>query len=527
MKLADILRRGAADSPDRIAVTHGERSITYRELLQNSDRLAGYLRQSNMPPGERAAILCENSIEYAIYFFAAALAGYVAVPLDSSLKPASLKFILRDCGAKILLSHVKYIKIIGQLQDDDCPIQRYIFDRPWKGNNLSGPSGILTDILNTEDDDNLFEKLVEDIDRIAPPDCMTHDRLPACPDELAAIFYTSGSTGKSKGVMLSHRNLVSNTVATVEYLKLTPRDSIICILPFYYIYGNSLLLTHILVGGRLVIDNRFAFPQAILNTMKKEKVTGFSGVPSNFMILLNNDNFTSDGLPGLRYLTQAGGAMAPMVIKKVMAAFPDREIFIMYGQTEASPRVSFLPPDRLEEKLGSAGIPVPGVMISIRDEDDHEVPPGEVGEIVVFGDNIMLGYWNQPEEQSEVLKNRHLYTGDLARRDEDGFIYIVARKKEILKVGGNRVSAREIEETILKHEKVQEAAVVGTADDILGEAIRAVIALKDGVQCDPDEIRNHCRTLLATHKVPQYVIFLDSLPKTQAGKINKQALKSI
>ena len=526
MKLADILIRGAADSPDSIAVTHGEDSITYRELLVKCAGLAEYLKGLSIPPGERAAILCENSIDYAIYFFGSTLADLVVVPLDSSLKPESLGYIIKDCGARIFLSQTKYIRFIKRIIEDNCNLEYCIFDRSWMENNLPGSISSLEDIFD-RDEISDFDKIINNIDKIAPPECMVHDKLPDCPDELAAIFYTSGSTGKSKGVMLSHLNLVSNTVATVEYLKLKPNDSIICILPFYYIYGNSILLTHFLIGARLVIDNRFAFPQAILDTMKKEKVTGFSGVPSNFMILLNNDNFRADKLPDLRFLTQAGGAMASSVIEKVMAAFTGREICIMYGQTEAAPRVSYLPPEKLKEKLGSAGIPVPGVMISIRDDNGNEMPPGEVGEIVVSGPNVMLGYWNQPDEQAEVLKNRHLYTGDLARRDEDGYIFIVARKKEILKVGGNRVSAREIEETLLNYDKIQEVAVVGTTDDILGEAIRAVIALKDGEQCNPDDIRNHCRTKLAAHKVPQYIDFMDELPKTQAGKINKQALKKV
>jgi len=253
-------------------------------------------------------------------------------------------------------------------------------------------------------------------------------------------------------------------------------------------------------------------------------VTGFSGVPSNFMILLNNPNFCAEKLPHLRYLTQAGGAMAPEVVKRLMAAFPDREICIMYGQTEASPRVTYLPPDMLIKKLGSIGINVPGVEIELLNQDGEPVRTGEVGEIVVSGDNAMLGYLTNPEEQSQVLKDGCLFTGDLAWCDSDGYYYVVSRKKEIIKVGGNRVSAKEVEERILESPKVLEAAVIGVPDDVLGEAIKAVVVLRSGEAADHKEIQDHCRTKLAMHKVPGKIEFVAELPKLQSGKVNKKVL---
>ncbi|HKK21590.1 MAG TPA: AMP-binding protein, partial [candidate division Zixibacteria bacterium] len=352
------------------------------------------------------------------------------------------------------------------------------------------------------------------------------DDVPKAPKELAAIFYTSGSTGQGKGVMLSHRSLVANTVGTVEYLKLTESDSVIVILPFYYIYGNSLLLTHVAVGGCLVIDNRFMYAETVLDTMQAERVTGLSGVPSNFLILLNNSTFPTREFPSLRYFTQAGGGMAPDVIRRLYETFPDKEVYIMYGQTEASPRVTWLPPDRLREKLGSVGIEVPGVKVRIIKENGEEASVGEEGEIVVGGDSVMMGYWNQPDEQQEVLKDSWLYTGDLAKRDEDGFIFIVGRRKEIIKSGGNRISVKEVEECLLTNEKIHEVAVFGVPDDIFGEAVKAVVVLKQGFESNFKEIQRHCRQSLAEHKIPRHVEFVEELPKYQSGKVNKLALKS-
>ncbi len=523
MVLYDLLRRGAAISPDATAVTHGGRAISYRELLLASDKISRRLRRARFDPGSRVAVLYENSIEYVMLFFAVLRAGYVAVPLDSSLRPEKLRFIIGDCQAWGLCIQAKFARHLPDIVKDDSPVKLIIADGGVDSDHAAAETETLPGILKQADESN-FEELIAGIDTVAPPEHLTHDTMPTCPEDLAAIFYTSGSTGIPKGVMLSHRNLVSNTVATVEYLRLTKDDSVIMILPFYYIYGNSLLLTHMMVGGRVVVDNRFAFPQVILQTMSKEQVTGFSGVPSNFMILLNNANFCSQGLGELRYLTQAGGAMAPEVIRKVMAAFPDKEIFIMYGQTEASPRISYLPPERLREKIGSIGIPVPGLTIRVADENGREVPVGEVGEIAVSGDCVMLGYFNQPEEESQVLRDGRLFTGDLARRDREGYLYIVSRKKDIIKAGGNRVSAKEIEECLLENGKVQEAAVIGVPDSVLGEAIKAIVVLRDGVTADEREMQDHCRAALAAHKVPKYIRFIDVLPKYASGKINKPAL---
>ncbi len=528
MELFDLLRIGAHISPDEVAVAHGNRKITYRELLLSSAQVGTYLRQCDFPAGSRVAILCENSIEYVIFFFGVFQAGMVAVPLDTSLKADKLRFILNDCQAKALLIQNKFLRYVKEITAENPSLTHLVFSDKAEI-ELPGKQVVSLPEIIEQQKDTSYDKLMDGISDIAPPlpqQRFTHDNYPTAPTDLAAIFYTSGSTGAPKGVMLSHRNLISNTVATVEYLNLTARDSVIVILPFHYIYGNSLLLTHILAGGRLVIDNRFAFPHVVLQTMMKENVTGFSGVPSNFMILLGQAGFSSEELPSLRYLTQAGGAMAPEVIKKVMAAFPDKEIYIMYGQTEAAPRISYLPPERLKDKIGSIGIPVPGVTIKVADEFGNEVPVGEVGEIAVAGENVMLGYWNQPEEQKEVLRDGWLFTGDLARRDKEGYLYVVSRKKEIIKAGGNRVSAKEVEETILEYDKVLEVAVIGVKDDILGEAIKAVVVLKEGQQADAKEIQEHCRTKLAPHKVPKHVEFVAALPKYQSGKVNKLALSA-
>ena len=515
MRVFDLLARSAALSPEATAITHHERSMTYGQLYHASAALGRRLQELSLPEGSRVGLLFENSVEYTVAFFAIFQAGFIAVPLDTSLDADSLRYLLTDCQARVLIAGFRFRKILPTLVSDGSTIEHVISDRNMSTGRDDLQVQLISDIIGSSDEDAAGMEVPEFI----PPETDS-------PNELAAIFYTSGSTGTPKGVMLSHRNLVSNTLATVEYLRLTGSDSVMVILPFYYIYGNSLLLTHIACGGRAVIDNRFMYPEAVLDTMEEEGVTGFSGVPSNFMILLSSSTFAKRKLQSLRYFTQAGGAMAPEIIKRLMSAFPGKEIFIMYGQTEAAPRVTYLPPERLKDKLGSIGIPVPGVRVTVADEDGNELPSGEVGEIMVTGPNVMMGYWNQSDEEREVLREGRLFTGDLAKKDDEGFIYVVGRKKEIIKTGGNRVSVKEIEECLLQCDRILETAVFGIDDPILGEAIKAVVVTRPGLPMTEKEVADFCRIHLASHKVPKFVEFADSLPKQESGKIDKMKLKT-
>lgn len=508
MKLPELLKRSLERYGSRIALTHDQQHLSYNQLAHWTKSLIEQLSGLGLSAGARVGLYMENSAEYLAAFFAITTAGHVIVPLDNSASPETLSYIINDCGIEALFVSTSLRRKLpaitpsaGSLKAIICPaetglktagiVSLKMTPRPDKNDSVE------LRISNTNVDDN----------------------------SLAAIFYTSGSTGQSKGVMLSHRNLVSNTIATNEYLELTHDDSIMVVLPFYYIYGNSLLLTHIAAGGRLVVDNRFMYPEVILDTMQSEKVTGFSGVPSNFTIMLGKSTLTERKFPSLRYFTQAGGGMAPETTRKLINAFSDKQIYIMYGQTEAAPRVTWLPPDRLNEKLGSIGIPLNGMTVDIQGPDGDPLPPNETGELVVRGPNVMLGYWNQPEEQSRVLKDGALYTGDLGYKDDDGYIWIVGRSKEIIKSGGNRVSAKEVEEALLTSDAILEVAVIGLPDDLLGEAITAVITLKPGVEMTDKEVRKHCQANLPMHKVPQRYLFLDSLPKQKTGKVNKLALK--
>ena len=301
------------------------------------------------------------------------------------------------------------------------------------------------------------------------------------------------------------------------------------VLPFHYCFGLSLLHSHLAVGGSLVINNQFMYPESVLQEMQTRRCTGLAGVPSTYQILLRKSRFRELRFPSLRWLQQAGGKLPNACIREIKDAFPNVRLFVMYGQTEGTARLSFLPPDRLQDKLGSVGRGLRSTQLEVVRPDGSLVSPGsdEVGEIVARGENIAAGYWNDPEETARYCREGHLYTGDLARVDSDGFIYIVERERELIKAGGNRVSAKEVEDAIAELPEVVEVAVVGTPHPIMGEAIVAFISVVPGRGLETESVLRQCRERLSHYKTPQAVCFMTGLPHNSNGKIAKAKLKEL
>jgi long-chain acyl-CoA synthetase len=339
-------------------------------------------------------------------------------------------------------------------------------------------------------------------------------------DEPAMMIYTSGTTSRPKGVLLSNGNLVANARAIAAYLQIAPSDKVLCGLPFHFSYGSSVLNSNLISGAQLLLEDNFAFPQQTLKKMQEEGVTGFPGVPSTFALLLGRCQLGDFDLSKLRYLTQAGGSMPRAQIEKLRQQLPHTQVFIMYGQTEATARLSYLAPEHLEAKLGSVGMPLPGVEIEVRSEG-KVVAQGETGEICARGPNIMLGYWREPELTSQVLRDGWLHTGDLGHVDEEGFLYIDGRAVEMIKVGAFRVSPQEVEEVLATFPGVEEVAVTGIVDEVLGQSIKAVIVLREGAPADLRGVKAHCRQHLASYKVPKVVEFAAALPRTGSGKVQR------
>lgn len=502
MSLPELLSRSVETEPSAIAIVDGDVRKPYTALWKDIQAAAGFLRETGLQTGDRVALLMDNSIDYVIAYYSAMLAGGTVVALNTATKSRDILNWLRHSGAKFLVIdalHPEFPVVSQALVDQDIHVI------------IRGGEAVDTAPFSWQDA----------VSCTTPLDGLDHVN----PDGLAAIIYTSGTTGNPKGVSLSHRNLGSNVQSILEYLDLRASDSIVNILPFFYSYGNSILHTHLAAGARIVLEKSMMYPAQVLNRMAEEAVTGFSGVPSTYSILLNRVDLSQFDLSNLRYMTQAGGPMAPADIQRLTGVLPRVRFFVMYGQTEASARLSYLPPERLFEKLGSIGIAIPGVTIEIHDQEGRKVEPRQVGELCARGDNIMRGYWMSDEMSHQTIRNGWLCTGDLAYQDEEGYLYIVGRATDMIKSGAHRISPKDIEEVVLEVDGVAEAVAVGIPDDLLGQVIKLIVVKRPGTDLDAKVIQRHCKNNLAAYKLPKLIEFSESIPRTSSGKVQRFKLQ--
>lgn len=485
----------ARQAPDAPALSWHGGVWTYAELRQAFGGVQGMLARGGVGAGSRVALLVRNSPQYVASYFGVIAAGCVAVPLNVQERASVLSRQIdhAECSAVIADPQHPEWAVLSAAIANSVPHVVTVTLQPGRAGHESfcaamGEAQIELGGLSTD----------------AP----------------AMMIYTSGTTARPKGVMLSNGNLIANARTIADYLKIAATDKVLCGLPFHFSYGTSVLNSNLISGAQLLLEDNFAFPQQTLRRMQDESITGFPGVPSTFALLLGRCQLSDFDLSRLRYITQAGGAMPRAQIEKLRLQLPHTQVFIMYGQTEATARLTYLAPHELERKLGSVGKPLAGVEIEVRVEG-RVLPAGEVGEICARGPNIMVGYWNEPELSSQVLHGGWLHTGDLGHFDEEGFLYIDGRAVDMIKVGAFRVSPQEVEEVLATFPGVQEVAVTGIADPVLGQAIKAVIVLREGVAADLMGVKAHCRQHLANYKVPKVVEFAAALPRTSSGKVQR------
>lgn len=470
-----------------------ENEISYKEIFENLNKKAAFIKNKGLSKKDAVLLVSANSNFFIENYFGIIKSGAICVPINPDLNGNQIKFIIDSLNIKLIFTQNKFASKIKQLVSDDVEIYTECFEYNF--------------IDISKDNYSIDVDIKEDV---------------------AVILFTSGSTGKPKGVMLTHYNLMFNTNSIIEYLSITKQDRVEMVLPFYYCYGTSILHTHFRVGGSIVINNRFMFPQTVIDDINKYNCTGFSGVPSNFQILLRMTDIKKTKLPTLRYITQAGGKLSETFIKELIDVLIGVDIFIMYGQTEATSRLSYLPPNLINKKMNSIGKGISGTELVVLNSEGKKVEPGEIGEIAARGGNIMKGYFNDNSETAKVIRNGYLYTGDLAKVDGEGFIYIVSREKNIIKSAGNRISPKEIEDVISQIPQVVECAVIGVYDELLGEAVKAfVVLIENKSSIDFKYISKFCKKQLPSYKAPRYIEFIKALPKNSSGKVLLKNLKDI
>ena len=501
--LADVLEPSLRICPDEVCIFFEDRQITYRELDEAANRIASALVDLGVRPGDRVAMHLDNRPELIEVYFGVMRAGAVLVPTNVMYTAEEMQHILSDSGAKVIFV------LAGLAQ---------------KIASIAPALGELTAIVEV-----LGQSLSSSLEFTAlkAKSAPRRPEVSIDPEGLAFIQYTSGTTGKPKGAMVRHRNVLAVLESTIDLpggIEGREDDRILLVLPLFHAYALNLAINRaVLSCHTIVLVNRFD-AHRVLSLMEKHRVTIFYGAPPMYFAFVNTEGADRHDLSSLR-AAFSGAAPLPVVILEKFKALSGVEICEGYGLSETAPTLSSNAAGAVN-KPGSVGPPIPGVELRIVDAEGRDVVRGEVGEIIARGPNIFKGYWNRPAETAEAIRDGWFYTGDLGRIDEDGYYYIVDRKKDMILVSGYNVYPIEVENVILRHEKVIDCAVIGVPDSYSGERVKAVVVLKPGAELGLEELEAYCREHLAAFKVPRLLEVRDALPKNPTGKVLKRELRA-
>jgi acyl-CoA ligase (AMP-forming) (exosortase A-associated) len=510
-----MLRNSTQRLPQKEALVHGRERLTYQELSHRVEALAAGLRCAGVKRGDRVGIYLEASAAQVISIFAVSRAGGVFVPINSELFPEQVSHIVRDCSMKGLITSASRASDLAEPLAEVRTLE-FLVTSGGTAEGLKLPA-------------HSFESMLSVEPQVTRPDL-------AISKDLAAILYTSGSTGRPKGVMLSHANVMAGASIVSTYLGITEKERILAALPFSFDAGLNQLTTAIQQGGTIVLI-KFMFGRELVQKLLEEQITGLAGVPTLWSLLAQpSSGLHKQKLPHLRYITNTGGAMPQSVLKVLRELLPTTNIVLMYGLTEAF-RSTYLPAEELDRRPTSMGKAIPDTEILVINEHGQECRPGEIGELVHRGPTVSLGYWGNPEATNKVLRpnplarpevgdqERVCYSGDLVKKDEDGFLYYVGRRDTMIKCSGHRISPTEVEEVIFQSGQVRQAAVIGVPDEVMGQVIKAFVVARDGSPVDVARLLEHCGAKVPRYMVPRMIDVLDELPKTTSGKVDYPALR--
>jgi amino acid adenylation domain-containing protein len=505
--LHDSLARSAADVPDKVAVAGRDERLTYRDLDARASRLARALQERGVKRGDRVAIYLDNSPTVLVSVYAALRAGAAFMVINPQTKEDKLRYILSDSGARALIAEGRLAAALSKA--------------------VPAVPAVGTVVLRGEARTEIPGAL--DLAKLLADAAGTPEPVGTIPLDLAALIYTSGSTGNPKGVMLSHQNMVFAQQSLCEYLRLDRSDRILDVVPLAFDYGLYQALMAVHLGATLVLEASFAFPSQVIERIVEEEVTVFPGVPTIFATLLSLHRHQPLSLPSIKRITNTAAHLPDDYVPGLQEMSPEALIYKMYGLTECK-RVSYLDPERVSSKPSSVGKAIPGTEVFVLDDRGEPVAPGETGVLHVRGPHVMMGYWNLPDETERMLKpgpypgERMLCTHDYFKTDDEGFLYFLGRSDDIIKSRGEKVSPVEVENAINGIPGVKEAAVIGVADELLGQAVRAYVVLDDAGSMSEREFRRHCMGRMESYMVPRDVVFLEDLPKTGSGKVRKKDL---
>lgn len=510
MRVESFLIDSARRFPDKAALVVGERRVSYAELDELAGRLANILKRSGVERGDRVVILADSSVLAVSAIFASLKAGAVFSPINPSTKADKLAYVVNNCRAKVVVTPANLLPVVAEAIDKAASV-----------------TATLVDELPPEAEVRGGISLKEAVPA-APSGQFPHGGIDI---DLAMLIYTSGSTGFPKGVMMTHQNIVAAATSITTYVENTSDDIILSALPLSFDYGLYQVLMAAKFGATVVLEKSFAYPASVLQKMRRERATGFPLVPTMAALLLRMKELEPGSFLHLRYITNTAAALPPAHIARLQELFPSTRIYSMYGLTECK-RCTYLPPEQLATRPGSVGKAIPNTEVYLVDDRGERLGPGETGELVIRGGHVMKGYWEDPEATDRALRTgpypweKVLYSGDLFRADEDGYLYFVGRKDDIIKSRGEKVSPKEIENTLYALHGVREAAVIGVPDPVLGMAIKAVIAPTEPGALTERDVLAHCARHLEDFMVPKAVEFVSELPKTDSGKIRRSQVQA-
>ncbi|SDC64670.1 long-chain acyl-CoA synthetase [Paenibacillus sp. UNCCL117] len=524
--VAEFLVQAAALYPERIALHFLGRKVPYRELLESAYRFANGLKRLGVRHGERVAVMLPNCPQAVIAYYGTLLAGGIVVMTNPLYMPRELEHQLQDSGSRTLVTLdllfervMKVVPLTDVRHVVVTSIKDYLpFPKNWLYPLKAKKDGLKRDVVYSDSVLSFLKMLRE-----SPPNPCS---MPVDAErDLALIQYTGGTTGTAKGVMLTHYNLTANAIQSRlwAYRSAPAREKYLAALPFFHVFGMTVLMNQSMyLGGTLILLPRFEINQA-LETIHRHRPTIFPGAPTMYISLIHHPDVKRYDLSSIAFCI-SGAASLPYEVQTEFERMTGGKLIEGYGLTEASP-VTHANNIWEKRKLGSIGIPFPDTESKVVHPDTgEELPAGEIGELIVRGPQVMKGYWNNPAETAAVLKNGWLYTGDLARMDEDGYFYILDRRKDLIIAGGYNIYPREVEEVLFEHPDIAEAVVAGAVDPYRGETVKAYIVLRPGADVDADELKSWCKERLAAYKVPRIYEFRDSLPKTIVGKVLRRKL---